>query len=186
MALKHRNLNQREIMDQATARRSWLRPLLITLGSLAAIGTISASFFFAQWTDVSNALPPEAKLAFEQALVEAGGDAPYIEIIPNGETVIHRDLEPTAPTAFNELVLLAWSATDEKIVRLEIPRWFVRMKLSTSLNLATMVSLWLKDWDQMGLSVSFADLERRGPGLLLDHQRNDGGRILLWLAADRS
>lgn len=167
-------------MYQTTARRPWLRPLLITFGGLAALGIASASIFFLRWTDVSNALPPEAQQAFKQALAEAGDEPPYIEIVNNGTTVVHRALEPNAPQSFDKLVLLAWIPTNEKIVRLEFPHWFVRMKLSTSMNLGTMVALWHRDWDQLDLSVSFADLEQRGPGLLLDHQRKDGGRIMLW------
>jgi hypothetical protein len=58
--------------------------------------------------------------------------------------------------------------------------WFVRVKMSGGLDLGTLTSLLAGDWQHLDVSVSLRDLERRGPGLVLDHARADGARIVLW------
>ena len=50
-------------------------------------------------------------------------------------------------------------------------------------NLGTLISVLSSDWDNLDLRVSVDDLERRGPGLVLDHQGADGARIVLWTVA---
>ncbi len=79
--------------------------------------------------------------------------------------------------------MLAWTPAEEKILRWTYPRWFVRLKTSSSVNLGTMIAALKKDWDHLDLSVSYADLQRRGPALLLDHRLANGARIMLWTSA---
>jgi len=78
------------------------------------------------------------------------------------------------------LTLLGWSSSEEKLLRVDYPRWFVRLKTAASFNLGTMISVARGDWGHLDLSVTFDDLRRRGPGLLLDHRIENGSRILLW------
>jgi len=66
------------------------------------------------------------------------------------------------------------------MVRVGFPYWFVRMKMTDSLNLGTLTSVLARDWEHLDLSVSERDLERRGPGLVLDQQTERGARIVLW------
>jgi len=174
---------RRLAVTEKIPNRSWLRPILLSVGLLAALGLVATSVLFIRWTETSVALPAEAQAAFDQALIEAGGGPAYVTISNNGPTVINHELEPSEPAPFNKLILLAWSPRDEKIMRQEYPYWFVRLKLSSSLNLGTMISVLRRDWQQLDLSISLADLKRRGPGLVLDHRRKDGARIMLWAAA---
>ena len=37
-----------------------------------------------------------------------------------------------------------------------------------------------KDWEHLDLSVTYGDLRRHGPGLLLDHTAASGARVMLW------
>lgn len=171
-------------MSRKSNSRPWLPPLLGCLTLFVAAAAAMSYLFLVRWSDMSDALPPEAQLAFEAAIVEAGGGAPYIEIAADGRVVVHHEQEAGELGDFDTLSLLAWSSSEEKILRLDYPRWFVRLKTSSSINLGTMISLVREDWTQLDLSVSFDDLRRRGPALLLDHSLANGSRILLWTSAD--
>lgn len=167
-----------------TARRPWLRPLVIGFVVFALAGATIGFTLMSRWSDVKDALPPEAQAAFDAALVESGGGPPYIEITATG-TVVHRDLEGRGPEGFDTLVVLGWSATRQKIVRVEYPRWFVQMKISWGPNLGTMIAAARGDWGQIDLSVQYADLVRLGPGLILDHSMESGSRVMLWTTRSR-
>ena len=171
-------------MKKPGPHRPWLRPLL---GGLIVFGIIAAFMsyvFFVHWTDVTDALPSEADKIFTAAVIEAGKEPPYLEISNNGEVIVHRDQEGKEILGFDKLTLLAWSATEQKILRLDYPAWFVRLKTSSSLNLGTMISMVRKDWGHLDLSVSYDDLARRGPALLLDHQLENKSRIMLWTSEE--
>jgi hypothetical protein len=60
------------------------------------------------------------------------------------------------------------------------PFWFVRVKMSATFNLGTLTSALARDWGHLDLRVSVQDLEKRGPGIILDHRLPDGKRLLLW------
>ncbi len=66
------------------------------------------------------------------------------------------------------------------MLRLDYPHWFVRLKTMSSLNLGTIIATLRRDWGQIDLSISYADLRRRGPALLLDYRLANGARIVLW------
>jgi len=132
------------------------------------------------WSDVETATGVDADRAFVEALAEAGSGEPYLELSAEGTIQIHRELEADAPVSLETLVVLAWEPVGERLVRVDFPYWFVRMKMTDSLNLGTLISVLAKDWNNLDLSVGEDDLELRGPGLLLDHTRLDGARILLF------
>lgn len=166
-------------MPDTRSRRPWIRPLVATFIGLVVIGLTASYFMFSEWSAVRDALPPEAEQEFSTAVLESGGGQPYIEITPGG-TVVHRDLEGRGPGGFSKLVVLGWSASGQKLVRVEYPRWFVQLKISWGPNLGTMISALRGDLDQLDLSVKYGDLARLGPALLLDHRTANGSRIMLW------
>ncbi|MEN8008681.1 MAG: hypothetical protein ABFS42_16855 [Candidatus Krumholzibacteriota bacterium] len=163
--------------------RPWLRPLLGVLIVFAILAAFMSYMFFVRWTDVTDALPTEADRIFAAAIIDAGEGPPYIEIAADGTVVVHREQEGNGTGGFDTLTLLAWTATEKKLLRLDYPGWFVRLKTSSSLNLGTMIAAVRKDWGHLDLSVSYADLARRGPALLLDHRLENGSRIMLWTSA---
>ena len=171
-------------MNKTPPRRPWLVPLLFGLAIFVLAAAAMSYLFLVRWTDVTDALPTEAERIFAAAIVEAGGGPPYIEIADDGTVHVHRDQESNELGDFDTLTLLAWTPAEEKILRLDYPRWFVRLKTASSVNLGTMIAAMRKDWGHLDLSVSFNDLRRRGPALLLDHQIENGARIVLWTSTD--
>ena len=71
--------------------------------------------------------------------------------------------------------LLAWDEDDEQLVRMSIPFWLLRLKsgpIRISASSAGLVD--------RGLDFRVEDVERYGPGLLLDLPDQRDGRVLIW------
>jgi len=166
--------------NKTTKRRPWVRPLLIGLAIFGILAAAMGWTFFGSWMQMTNTPSPEAQRLLDTAVIEAGGGPAYIEIAADGTVVVHRDQVRTVAEDFGTLTVLAWSPGEDKLLRVDYPRWFVRLKTSTSVNLGTMIAMARRDWAQLDLSVNFADLTRRGPALLLDHRLANGARIVVW------
>jgi hypothetical protein len=93
---------------------------------------------------------------------------------------VHRELESPSPVPLRTLHLVAWDPGHERLLRIDFPFWFVRLKMSRVLNLGTFTSALAHDWQSLDLKVAEEDLERRGPGLILDITSPDGALLLLW------
>ena len=167
-------------MKETVRRRPWLKPLLVTVGIFLTAAAVFAYVFLVEWVDVIDVRPAEVEAQFAAALVEAGGGQPYIEITDGDEVVIHHELESPQPRPFDTLTLLAWTPSDGRILRIDYPRWFVRLKTYSSYNLGTAIAMFRRDWEHIDLSIRYKDLQRRGPGLLLDHDLANGARLMLW------
>jgi len=171
-------------VKESAPRRRWIRPLILALLAVAIVGGAGSFLLLSQWTDVTQVTPAEVDRVFSEAIAEAGGGLPYVEIVDNGIIIVHREQEMDRAMGFNTLTLLAWSPRENMMIRMDYPSWFVRLKTSSSLNLGTMIAAASKDWGHLDLRISYADLLKRGPGLILNHNSGTGARILIWTWAD--
>jgi hypothetical protein len=77
------------------------------------------------------------------------------------------------------LRVLAFDPGAGKLVRVSIPFWLLRLTPSKHFRFFDHESGVAIDADRLDLTVE--DLERAGPGLVLDaHSRRDGARVLVW------
>ncbi len=169
--------------DSARERRwrlfSWG---LLILAALAAAGILSAVTMFSRWSEVRTLSSAEADREFTTVLARSGGGIPYVEITPGGEVIVHREQEKGEATPLGTLHLLAWEPAGGRLVRIGFPFWFVRLKMTDTINLGTLTTVLTEDWKNLNLKISVEDLERRGPAVIIDHTLDEGGRILLWTA----
>jgi hypothetical protein len=75
------------------------------------------------------------------------------------------------------LRVLAYDRHAGKLVRVSIPFWLLRMAPSKNLSFLNDNGIDV-DSDRVRLTVD--DLERRGPGLLIDSQDRRGSLVLVW------
>ncbi|KAA3610900.1 MAG: hypothetical protein DWQ01_08320 [Planctomycetota bacterium] len=150
------------------------------LAFLALIGISVSSLLFSRWSRIESLSEPEVRQRFEQILEQEHLQAPYLEIGEDGKVSVDRSLEGEPGQKLASLCLLAWEADRGQLLNMEIPFWFVRIKMNRYFNLGTLTTALAGDWDQIQLKISVEELQRRGPGLLLDHVLENGSRILLW------
>jgi len=164
----------------AASRRSRWIGTLISFAVVGAVGLTVSAGLLSNWTRVRSVEPAEAERAFSDALAKSGGGTPYVEIAADGTVTVHREQESSKPFALRTLHVVARRPDGDRLVEIAFPFWFVRLKLSGTLNLGTLTTLLAGDWSRIDLRVTANDLRRRGPGLILDHRPARGGRLLLW------
>ena len=72
--------------------------------------------------------------------------------------------------------IIAFDARDERVVRMDIPFWLLRLKMhGTLINAHGSGNI-----DLAKLKLTVEDLERFGPTLIVDHRDADGSRVLVW------
>jgi len=84
---------------------------------------------------------------------------------------------PAAPgKPVEALHIIVWDPDEQKVVKLNMPFWLLRMTKGQPIK----VSGHDDSGEPMKLKVTVEDLERRGPGLILDHKEATGERVLVW------
>ena len=80
----------------------------------------------------------------------------------------------TTTTPLTTLHVVAYNDDDGNLVRMDIPFWLLRLKKGP-INLGTSAGGWT---DRVKITVE--DIERFGPGIILEASPRDRGRALLW------
>ncbi len=166
------------------AKKNWLLIVLGIVIFVVVVG-IAAVVGFGFWmyrqmgvmtTETRNPEP-----MFEEARAPFKGQTPYIEIGAGEDqerTIVHHELEKAERTRLQRLRIVAYDPHDGTVVRLQLPFWVVRLGGSRQpFRLHAQNTPFASGVE---LSVTPDDLERRGPGLILDQKLRDGVRVLLW------
>ena len=141
----------------------------------AALGL--SAFGFLSWRAVSldQADPAQAQREFAmvregmvriQAIVlldESGALAPMRP--PAGADKVH----------LSHIKALAYQADKQGLARVTVPFWFYKLK-----GPAIQLALHDTKINLKKLGVSAADLERHGPGMVLDESRTNGDQLMIW------
>ena len=154
-------------------KKTWISILIaavIIVCVLVAAGIGGAVYVFTRHinTEFPSAGKAEAEIARERARFV--GQQPLIDI-RTGEATWHQapDAGRLAPAALHALHVLAYDRDDGKLLHADIPFWILRFRSRLSFL------------PEMG-SLTAGDLERHGPGLVLDAGQTGprGGQVLVW------
>ena len=112
---------------------------------------------------------------FARERARFAGQEPLIEVRPGDAPVIHRSPRPGAQAAqLQALYALAYDAQAHKLVRFNVPFWLLRLAPSKRVSI-----FGDADFAPDTARLTLDDLERRGPGLVLDTTRH-GSQVLVW------
>lgn len=187
-----------------TARRRWI-PIVAGVAILlvfVGIGAVAVSMsWMREHLEVADSTDTDAAQAFDEVHAKFVGRAPMLEL---------RDGKPSYPeggggasgggargeggaswsggasaaggaggersaTKLTTLHVLAWNPEDGRLARFELPFWMLRLK-STPIQFGTYAS----GLDETGVRLRTEDIERHGPGVILDFELDQGERVLLW------
>jgi hypothetical protein len=157
--------------------KTWVKVVIavVVLGVLLVVvliagGAYLVSRHFQIAGDVDEA---RAVDEFNEVRARFAGQEPLVTIDGDRLTVVElerRMATYTGPTP-QTLRVLVWSEDENKLVRLVIPFWVLRLSRDQPMNL---------DIDGMErIRVTPAELDRAGPALVLDH-RDRKDRLLMW------
>jgi hypothetical protein len=163
----------------ATKRR-WLPIVLGVLILLAfvAVGVVVIGVvWFQQNIQTMSSTDADAEREFEIVRQKYAGRPPLIEM-NNGVPRYTGGAAPPPPqekVMLETLNVLVWSPREEELTRFALPFWLLRMK-SDPIRL----SAYASGMDDDGVDLRPEDIEKHGPGLVLDMTTPSRERILVW------
>jgi hypothetical protein len=160
-------------------KRRWIPIVLgiLFLFFVLGVGAVILSVaWFRQNLQVTEVSAANASQEFEAVRARFAGQRPLLEM-RDGEPayVAEREKEPHSNIKLTTLHLLAWDEDEEHLVRFALPFWLLRMK-SGPIGFSSYAS----GVDRVSLRPE--DIERHGPGLILDvsEEQRGRGRVLIW------
>jgi len=171
------------VQERRSSKKTWISILVaavIVVGMLAAAAVGGTTYFFYQHVHTQIAPTADAAKEFVAARGKFEGQPALIEMRRGDEPLLHRELIKTEMPArpLESLRVLAYDPDAEKLVRISIPFWLLR--LAPSGKRMSFLSDNGVDIDSDRVHLTLDDLERRGPGLLLDHEDRRGAHVLVW------
>jgi len=164
------------------SRQTWISVVVasvIIVGILAVAAIGGTAFFIYRHVNAQFTPSENADAQFAEARARFAGQKPLIEIRKDDEAVVHREVIPGAlpPVKLDTLRVLAYDTRAEKLVRVSIPFWLLRMAPSRHVSFINDTGI---DFDSDRVRLTLDDLERRGPGLILDQADRRGSHVLVW------
>src|SRR5476651_1189583 len=162
--------------------RTWVSVLIasvIIVGILAVSAVGGTGYFIYRHVHTQFTPVEGADKQFAEARARFAGQKPLLEIQRGDEPLIHRELIPlTMPaTKLDTLRVLAYDTRARKLVNVAIPMWLLRLAPSNKFKFMNDNGI---DFDADRMHISLDDLERRGPGLILDQADRRGSQVLVW------
>jgi hypothetical protein len=159
----------------ANTRKTWITILIafFIIAGITAIGLVAGTAYWVS-RHVSTQLtsPESAEEEFSREQARFGGQQPLIEISGSGDNPTFRKSsnaeEDRLPGELKALHARFYDPGEGKMVRADIPFWLIRIGGSFS---------FMSDRG----SVTLEDLERHGPGLIVNGTSPDGEQVLIWI-----
>lgn len=156
----------------------WVVLGVVVVGILGMIAMAGVGvYFFSQHINTRAASPAAAADEFDTIRRRFEGQKPLIELDERGRFLRANPDRPALASAKSpdNLFVLAFDPDDERIVRVTIPFWLLRMKAG-----GTTIDFNGNSMDLEDLKLTVEDLERFGPTLIVDHRETSGDRVLVW------
>jgi hypothetical protein len=165
-----------------STRKTWVSILIaavIIAGILAAAAVGGTAYFIYHHVQTQFTPNETAEQRFHEARARFTGQQPLIEMRRDDRPVIH-NRPPSTPASVAKLETLRVLAYDQrarKLVNVSIPFWLLRLAPSKKLSFLSDNGI---DFDADRVHLTIADLERRGPALILDQADRRGSQVLVW------
>jgi hypothetical protein len=153
--------------------RTWQILALLVLG--AVIGFTIFGLLTWRNTTVETVAREDAVLRLAETRALFGDETPLLDVDASGGLRRVRSEPATEGVPPELLVVLAYRSREQRLVRVDVPFWFVKLK-----GPAAQFALRDTGFDLGRLGMTASDLEKQGPSLVLDESRGNGDRILVW------
>lgn len=160
-------------------KRSWVP---IVLGALLLIGVLGvgcivvAVSYFRQNMSVTGTTEEAANQQFDEVRKRFPGQQPLIQLVDGTpQLVSERASQTPTQTTLSTLHVIAFDRDEGNLVNLSLPFWLLRMKSGP-----IRISAYQQGWDDHGVSFRVEDIEKRGPGIIVDVTQANEGRVIIW------
>jgi hypothetical protein len=160
-------------------RRTWI-PIVIgvvILLGFVAIGIVGVGLnYLRQSMTVTDASEADASSEFDKVHARFPGQQPLIQLVDGRpQYVTERASQSASQTTLNTLHVLAYDRDKGQTVTFTLPFWLLRMKSGP-----IRISAYQQGWDDRGVSFRVEDIEKHGPGIIVDATGRRDGRVLIW------
>jgi hypothetical protein len=163
----------------AKKRRTWLwvgGGVLLFFGVIAVGGIMLAVSLFRNNMTVNESTESDAMQQFEAVRSRYPGQQPLIQLVDgHPEYVAERASQSASSTPLSAVHVMAYDRDEGKVVTFSLPFWLLRMKSGP-----IRISAYQQGWDDHGVSFRIEDIEKHGPGIIVDAAERDEGRVLVW------
>ena len=154
----------------------WVVAAIVGVGILGIVTMAAAGLWFVRsHINVQATTVNAASSDFDAVRARFSTQKPLIELDDHGEFVRANTDRPAGTTRPESLNVMAFDPDDEKVIRMDLPFWLLRLKSG-----GTGFSMGGGDVDLARLRLTVEDLEHFGPTLILDHKDRRGARVLVW------
>lgn len=160
-------------------KRSWI-PIVIGIFLLFAVVAVSAIVLTAMWfrqnMSVTRSDEDAATQQFEDVRRRFPGQEPLIQLVdgrPQYAANRVSEADPAAP--LTSVHVIAYDRDEGNTVTFSLPFWLLRMKSGP-----IRISAYQQGWDDRGVSFRVEDIEKHGPGIIVDVTEPNEGRVLIW------
>jgi hypothetical protein len=166
----------------SSTRKTWVSVLIaavIVVGILAAAAVGGTAFFISRHVQTQVTPSENAEQRFLEARARFNGQRPLLELRRDDRPVVNRDVlsGPASTVKLEALRVLAYDQHERKLVNVSIPFWLLRLAPSNKFSFLNDRGI---DFDSDRIHLTIEDLERRGPGLILDQADRRGSQVLVW------
>ena len=157
--------------------RTWVKVSLagiaLAILAFAAFAGMSSYFVF-RHLEMRSATEPEILREFDELKKKFADRQPLVEIADPqaGDIRINRIVHPQGLRA-KLIYIITWNAEDGDVMRTDVPLWLMRF---STLNIASSLGLAPEKF-----SLTVHDIERYGPGLVVDYRRPGRQHVLMWV-----
>jgi hypothetical protein len=159
-------------------KRNWVLIVFAAIGLFFVLtigGCFVAIAMFRQNMTITEMNPDSAESEFAKVRAKFAGQKPLIEMVDRRPRFDDSRPRPESPAPVTTMRVMAWDDDEEQLVTFALPFWLLRLKPGP-----IQLSAYSAGWDDRGFSFRVEDLEKYGPGLLLDLSEEREGRVIIW------
>lgn len=151
--------------------------IAIVLAFLSIGAVVAGVAWFREHVDVTNSTQAAATRAFDDIHAMFPGQAPLLELRDGApHYVAERASKENSAEKLTTMHVVAWDSDDGKLAKVDVPWWILRLKSGT-----ISFSSYASGFDDADVKLRPEDIERHGPGILLDFTKPGEGRLLIWI-----
>ncbi|MDP2320754.1 MAG: hypothetical protein Q8O42_15610 [Acidobacteriota bacterium] len=160
-------------------KRTWLWILLGVFAFLFVMAVAGAAFT-AYWVtsnmEFVETPAPEAAKTFDEVRARFPGQRPLVEFVNGDRGNVTTNQATTASSVkLTTLHIMAFDEDEGRMVKVAVPFWLLRLKSGP-----IAFSSYASGFDDERVRLRVEDIERRGPGIVLDLDHPREGRVLIW------
>jgi hypothetical protein len=176
-------------MEERKKTPTWVWVLVGVIGFcvLALVVVVGGGIYmFRQHVQTESASTQDVQKEFEQTRQRFTGQQPLVEVrksdTDDRQVVVHKPLETAErQTNLKSIRVLAYDPRQGRVVRVDVPVWLARMAMSERGGSGRRrITVNGEDIDFDAGDLTFEDVERHGPGLIVDTSDDRGGKVIVW------